>query len=416
MTTFFRLLIYKLKRPYHLVKTGLWQGLPARYQFGWPDKKLKIIAVTGTDGKTTTATLVYHMLLAGGIKAGLLSTVGIFLGSHQEETGLHVTSPQPKLLMQFLAKAVKNGYTHIVVELTSHGHYQYRDFLLQIDAAGLTNISHEHLDYHVTQKEYTATKLSILNQAKYRVILDKDREYLSQLKKHRLGKTTVAGGLSTLPDEVATAIKQRFKESYNQQNAILAYYLAKHYKVEPAQAAQAIKVFPGVIGRLEIITNTPKRVIVDFAHTPNALEKVLQNTRKLFPSGRLIVVFGCAGLRDVAKRPMMTKIACRLADQVVLTAEDPRTENIYTIIRQMKEQLTNDHNKINTIADRGRAIAFAIRVLARKGDTILICGKGHETSLCIGQTEYPWSDQQVVRDILANPHYLPTVGQGELLD
>jgi UDP-N-acetylmuramoyl-L-alanyl-D-glutamate--2,6-diaminopimelate ligase len=155
---------------------------------------------------------------------------------------------------------------------------------------------------------------------------------------------------------------------------------------------------------MEVITSKPFTVIVDFAHTPNALENALQALQKRMATqkkkGRIIAVYGSAGLRDRAKRPLMGKAGVTYADQVVLTAEDPRTENIWSIIRQMKEQLTEGHDKVISIADRGEAITFALTKLAKPGDIVGIFGKGHEQSMCYGTTEYPWDDRVAARKVL----------------
>ncbi len=416
MTPQLDLIVYWLKRPYHLVKTGLLRGIPAWWRTGRPDRKLKIITVTGTDGKTTTSTLLYHMLLAGGIKAGLISTVGAFIGSKQLDTGLHVTSPSPDLLFQILSRCVKSGCSHVVVELTSHGHYQFRDFPMRVMASGLTNVTHEHLDYHIDLNHYLAAKVDILRQAQYAVV-NRDQTKVIKLLSHKhRPQLILTPAYHNLPSELSRAIKTRFPESYNRSNATLAWQLAKLCQVEVKSAIQAIKFFPGIVGRNQVIATSPKRVIVDFAHTPNGLKEVLTNTRKTYPAGKLIVVFGCAGQRDWRKRPQMAQIAVKVADYCVFTAEDPRRENIYTIFRQMKEQLTSGHGQVTTIADRGHAIAFAIRKLAKRGDTVVVCGKGHEQSMCLGDTEYPWSDAQIISQILAKPKFTPHVGAGELLN
>ena len=154
----------------------------------------------------------------------------------------------------------------------------------------------------------------------------------------------------------------------------------------------------------EVSTKKPFRVVVDFAHTPNALKVSLislrQQLRKQKKQGKLIAVFGCAGLRDRAKRPMMGAVGAELADIAIFTAEDPRTEEVWSIIRQMKEQLLSGHNRVLSIADRRKAIEFALTVLAKPGDIVGIFGKGHEKSMCYGTIEYPWSDIQAVQEIL----------------
>ncbi|MCA9369414.1 UDP-N-acetylmuramoyl-L-alanyl-D-glutamate--2,6-diaminopimelate ligase, partial [Candidatus Woesebacteria bacterium] len=208
-----------------------------------------------------------------------------------------------------------------------------------------------------------------------------------------------------LPGKVATAIKERFPEKYNQQNARLVYVMAKEAGVDDTHYCKGIADFPGIPGRMQFMpTNKRFEVVVDFAHTPQGLEATLtalrDHMRKNKKKGRLIAVYGAAGLRDRSKRPIMGTIGVELADIVIFTAEDPRTENVWSIIRQMKENLQEGHDKIISIPDRGKAIAYAIKELAKTGDVVAILGKGHEKSMCFGTTEYPWSDQEAALESL----------------
>lgn len=402
-------LIYELKKPYHFVKTGLLRALPAAIKYSFPAKKLKIIAITGTDGKTTTTTLIYHVLKAAGLKVALISTVAAYIGDKQIETGLHVTTPEPAQLQALMAKMVKKGVEYLVLEFTSHGAYQQRLFATKPFIAGLTNINHEHLDYHRTYTNYLEAKLSYLKQAET-VVLNRDDSSFFKVKKYIPSSQYTVLSYSKedgQPKIILDAIKQRFPEAYNHMNARLAVTIAKQLEIDNQVIAQAIADFPGVPGRMEEVPNRRGlKIIVDFAHTPQALEGALLSLRKQMlkdkSAGRLIAVFGCAGLRDRQKRPMMGKIAVDLADLAVFTAEDPRTENVWSIIRQMKEQLTEGHNKIISIADRQEAIEYTINTLAKRGDVIGIFGKGPEKSMCYGTTETPWSDTKVVQSCLSS--------------
>jgi UDP-N-acetylmuramoyl-L-alanyl-D-glutamate--2,6-diaminopimelate ligase len=398
-------LIYRLKRPFHLVKTGLLRGLIGELQYGFPARRLKILAVTGTDGKTTSATLTYHVLQAAGYKVALLSTVGAFIGEEAIDTGFHVTSPDPKQVHQFFKRVLDAGFEYVVLEVTSHGAYQFRDWGINPLVAGVTNIDREHLDYHLNYQNYVEAKSFFLRKAK-RIFLNEDDESYSKLKK-LLKKNTLStySANDPLPPVVSSAIKARFPEKYNQMNARLVYSLTSFLNIKKTVFAEAIRTFPGVMGRMEWIPTRKKfRVVVDFAHTPQALEAALTSLRAQLKAqnkpGRLIAVFGAAGLRDRTKRPIMGAIGAKLADFAILTAEDPRTEDVWSIIRQMKEQLTENHSKVLSIADRKDAIFFAIQELAQSGDIIGIFGKGHEKSMCFGTTEYPWSDQETVKEAL----------------
>ncbi len=401
--------LYRLKRPYHFFKTGLLRGLPAQLKYGFPEKKLKCIVISGTDGKTTTATLIHHLLTSNSIKTGLLSTVSARIGSKEIDTGLHVTAPEPQDLYFVLQQMVDAGCTHVVMEMTSHGAYQFRNWGIKPWLGGITNITHEHFDYHLNYQEYARAKLQQFRSAKKVFFPEGDRSYSIARKMLRSVQVKFYSATTKLPQGVSRAIKNRFAESYNQQNAILASLIATEVGLSPQNIATALSSFPGVPGRLEQIPTTKGfRVFVDFAHTPNAVESVLSHLKSQ-SKGKLIAVLGCAGLRDRSKRASMGKIAATLADLAIFTTEDPRTENLWSIIDQMKSQLGTLHNKVLTIPNRGEAIHFAITRLAKRGDTIAILGKGHEKSLCIGLKEFDWNDQNAVQHILLTSE-VPVLG------
>lgn len=404
-------LIYKLKRPYHLLKTGLAKGLKARIQYNFPDKKLKIIAITGTDGKTTSSTLLYHVLKASGKKVALVSTVGAYIGEQKIETGFHVTSPSPDQLFAFMRRMLTEGTEYLVLEFTSQGAYQSRLFGIKPLIAGVTNIDQDHFDYHLNYQNYLAAKAIVLKKAKTVVLNEDDQSYyrLRRLFPSSQYKVLEYSQEIKLADKIEKAIKERFIEAFNQNNARLVSTIALELGLESGQIAQAIGQFEGVEGRMQVIPNQKGlKIVVDFAHTPQGLRSALTALRLMMKkdakenkaNGRLIAVYGCAGLRDAAKRPMMGEIGVELADLLVFTAEDPRTEDIWSIIRQMKESLQTGHNKISSIPDRQEAISFAIQKLAKKGDTVAIFGKGPEKSMCYGTTEIPWSDEGAVKKAL----------------
>lgn len=399
--------IYKIKRPYHLVKTGLMSGLPAQFKFNFPARKLKIIAITGTDGKTTSASLLYHVLKTAGKKTALLSTVAAYIGDEKIETGLHVTSPNPNVLHQLLSEMVSKKVEYLVLEFTSHGAFQHRLWGIKPYIAAVTNIDHEHLDYHLTYANYLAAKLLILRKAPT-VVLNADDQSFFKLKQslpaksHHIEKYSQKDKLSAV---VRKAIEHRFPERFNQMNSRMVNAISKQLQLSDKDIAEGIKTFPGVPGRMQFVPSNKKfEIVVDFAHTPQGLEAALEALRRKMQSekrkGRLIAVYGCAGLRDRRKRPTMGRIGVKYADCVIFTAEDPRTEDVWSIIRQMKEQITDSHNKIISIADRKQAIEFALNKVAKKNDIVGIFGKGPEKSMCYGTTEVPWSDVDVVKQAL----------------
>ncbi|MEX0895962.1 MAG: Mur ligase family protein [Patescibacteria group bacterium] len=396
------LLTYHAKRPYHFIKTGLLKGIPAQIRFQFPNTALKILLITGTDGKTTSASILYHQLNAAGYKTALLSTVAAYVGEVEHDTGFHVTSPQPNDIYQFMREAVDQNCHYLVMEATSHGAYQYRTWGIRPIIAGLTNITHEHLDYHITYREYVKAKASLLKSAKH-IIVNEDDQSFSLLKKLLPAKSwETYSAQDALPAKIKSAINTRFPEEYNQMNARLVYNMLKPLDIADDKLADGFTSFPGVPGRMEVVSEKPCKIIVDFAHTPQGLRATLSALKKqLSKNGKLIAVYGAAGLRDRTKRPIMGQIGTQLADYVIFTTEDPRTEDVWSIIRQMKEQLTEHHDKIISIADRQAAIEFAVTKLAGPSDTVAILGKGHEKSICIGTTEFPWSDQAAVQQAIA---------------
>jgi len=371
--------------------------------YRFPGRRLKIIGVTGTDGKTTTATLIYQILLTAGYKTALISTVVAKIGRETMPTGLHVTCPNSWQLQRLLRQIVAKDYEYLVLEVTSHGLEQYRVWGVKFLMGVITNITHEHLDYHKTYKNYLRAKAKLFRKVKTAVLNrdDESFDFLSGLVKNRRGTRMITYGIEKEADFTPRNFKFKtlLAGQYNQYNCLAAIAVSVSLGVPEEKIRRALGTFEGVEGRMEEINEGQDfKVIVDFAHTPNALKNLLITLKgSLAKKGRLVVVFGCAGLRDVGKRSMMGAIATQLADLVVLTAEDPRTEKVKKIIGQIasgcQEAGGVEGKSFFRIPDRRRAIDFAISK-ARKGDTVVICGKGHERSMCFGTTEKPWSDQK----------------------
>lgn len=395
-------LLYKLKRPFHFVKTGLFNGLPARLRFRQA-KKLKIITITGTDGKTTSTSLLYHVLKTAGLKTGLISTIKAVYDGEEIKTGFHVTAPQPKQLYALLAKMQNKGADYVVLEMTSHGAYQFRDWGIAPLIAGVTNINSEHLDYHLNYENYLEAKFLHLKKAKL-VILNADDQsayYLRQKLQKQKKYFESYSASDRIHHELKKAIEKNFPEEYNQMNARLVIAIARKLKIENKTLIAAFDSFKGIEGRMQLVENDKNlNVYVDFAHTPQGVEAALTALKKKQKKGKLIAVLGAAGLRDFGKRPIMGKLAAELADFLILTSEDPRTEDPWAIIQQMKQDVGRGLGRIASVVNRKDAIHFAITQIAKKGDTIAILGKGHEESFCIGKVEYPWSDSKIASQIL----------------
>jgi len=400
---FYQNLLYKFKRLYHFFKTGLAKGLISEIRYRFPARKLKIIAITGTDGKTTSSTLLYQILQTAGKKVALVSTVAAFVGEEQLDTGFHVTNPAPDQLQRFMRRLVDGGYEYLVLETTSQGIYQYRNWGIFPLIAGITNVAQDHFDYHLNYKNYLQAKAMILRLADH-IVLNKDDQSYEQLRailKTSDSKISSYSREHKIEPQVEKALKNKFSENYNYSNGLLVYELSQKLGLSVADFIAGLEKFAGVPGRMqEIISKKHFRMFVDFAHTPQGLEAALTALKKLAGKGRLIAVYGCAGKRDKSKRPLMGEIGVRLADYVILTAEDPRTEDIWSILREMKENLSTGHNKVISLVDREQAIAYALTKLARAGDIVGIFGKGHEQSMNLGGVEYPWDDRQIAQKYL----------------
>jgi len=394
-----KLVTFQVRKVWHTVKSFALEALPAAIQYGFPAKKLHVYAITGTDGKTTSSTMLYEVLKQAGFKVALISTVAAYIGDEEIDTGFHTTSPEPRQIQKILHRCVEAGIEHVVLEVTSHGIFQYRTWGIPVALAGITNISHEHLDYFVDWETYASVKSQLLENAETAILNKDDQSYdflQARLAKKNKTPLTYSQDWDGVPAEVRTAIENRFPEPYNQWNAQLVWKMAQELGVSQKKFAQAIERFSGIKGRMDFIDIPRKfRVVVDFAHTPNALEKALKALR-VQTKKRLIAVYGSAGLRDRTKRPLMGKAGSDTADIVVFTAEDPRTEDVNVIIRQMKEGIASEnHRKVISMTDRKEAIFWALNQ-AKTGDIVGIFGKGHEQSMCFGTTEYPWSDHAAV--------------------
>lgn len=402
----------KLKNLYHFLVSFL-----ALLLNGHSAKKMTVIGVTGTDGKTSTTHLIYHILKTAGFPVSFVSTVEAKINGVSFDTGFHVTTPSSFALQKLIKKAYISGSRYLVLEITSHALDQYRSLGTSIDIAVITNISHEHIDYHRSLENYRLAKAKILKGADY-AVLNRDDDYFDFLKRKVYNKL-IPYSLKDKKNfhKINFDSNPRLIGNFNKYNIMAATNVVRILKIDDDIINKAIKTFPGISGRIEEIkTGKSFRVIVDFAHKINALKNILETVRKITP-GKLIVVFGSAGERDVIKRPIMGEISATYADYTILTAEDPRTEDVRTIIDSIStgclkkkavesfksadiKKLSSGKKYFFKIPDRQEALNFAIRKLAGKGDTVLTCGKGHEKSMCYGKTEYPWDEFNAVKKAL----------------
>jgi UDP-N-acetylmuramoyl-L-alanyl-D-glutamate--2,6-diaminopimelate ligase len=406
--------------------------------YGFPAHQLTVIGVTGTDGKTTTCNLIYHILQAAGIRAGMITTVNAVIGEQILDTGFHVTTPEAPDVQRYLAQMVEADLTHVVLEATSHGLDQQRVGGCEFDIAIVTNITHEHLDYHGDYETYRAAKGRLFTElaltspkpgGNYRLgVLNRDDasyDYLSRLNAHSQSIKTVSYGLNPQADVRAEEIthtsagvhfiavgrdyripvKTKLVGSFNVSNCLAAIAaMVEGLEIEIEAARRGIAALEGIPGRMEVVdVGQDFLAIVDFAHTPNALRRALETARQM-SENKIIAVFGSAGLRDRQKRRLMAETSAELADVTIFTAEDPRTESLDAILAEMSAGAESrggvEGRTFWRIPDRRAALRFAIS-LACPGDLVIACGKGHEQSMCFGQVEYPWDERIALRAALA---------------
>ncbi len=389
--------------------------------YGFPQKKLKIIGVTGTDGKTTTSNFLYHLLSKNGYKVGLISTINAKIGDKEIDTGFHVTSPDPQVILKLLAQMVDEGIEYAVLEVTSHGLLQNRFGNIDFDYAIITNITPEHLDYHKTYDNYLYTKAKLILKSKL-TFINKDHElsytklkHFSEKNKCKVVDYSLAQFKSESPDlsdYLKVVLSQDYPGVYNQQNALVALFVYSTISTDPItkESIENFKDFKVLEGRFNRVQNNlGLNIIIDFAHTPNALENILQEIHNLKKQDETIInVFGCAGLRDASKRAVMGKISGELANTVIVTAEDPRTEDLDEINKQIIEGVEQVNGTYIVEKDRRKAIDKAIDI-AKPGDWVVITGKGHEKSMCFGTNEVAWSDFKAVEKVLGTNANTPEV-------
>lgn len=383
-----------LKSLYHFVV-----AVCSALYFRFPGSKLTVIGVTGTDGKTTTTTLIYEILKAVGYKASMITSVQAVIAGKTYDTGFHVTTPNAFWVQKYLREAVDHGDTHMVLEVTSHALSQSRVWGIHFAVGVLTNITHEHLDWHKTYENYRNTKIKLFLQSD-NVVLNRDEADLyAQVAPLLRHKNLVTYGIyrqAKITPELYP-FKTSLPGEFNQYNCLAAIAVATILDIPKQKVLTAVKGFTGVSGRMETIVTKPFSVIVDFAHTPNAITQALKTVREQ-TKGKLIHVFGSAGLRDASKRLYMGKASAEYANEIILTEEDYRTEDVNSIIDQIASGIPI-YQSVHKIPNRKDAIAYALSI-AQKDDTVMITGKGHEKSICRGTIEYPWSDHDTVRKLL----------------
>ena len=387
----------KIKNFYHLLVAVL-----ANLIFWFPAKKLIVIGVTGTDGKTTTVNLIYHILKSCGKSVSMISSISAVIDGKTFDTGFHVTTPSSFSLQKFIRRAVNAKSKYFVLEVTSHALDQNRAFAIPFEVGVLTNITHEHLDYHKTYENYVKTKAILLKISKIAIVNKDDQSYrlISNFKFLRTKLITYGLKNNSDVNPGNFPFKTTLIGEFNRYNVLAAISACRALGIGDRAIAEGIESFVPPTGRADIVFKKDFTVMIDFAHTPNSIEQILKSVRPIV-RGKIIHVFGSAGLRDEAKRPVMGKNSAQYADILILTAEDPRSESVDQINRQIESGIINKKIKILKISDRKEAIEKAIK-MAKKGDFVLITGKSHEKSMNYGHGEVSWDEYAVTREALEN--------------
>ncbi|MGB1042137.1 MAG: UDP-N-acetylmuramoyl-L-alanyl-D-glutamate--2,6-diaminopimelate ligase [Tenacibaculum sp.] len=378
-----------------------------------PSSKLELVGVTGTNGKTTIATLLYQLFKKAGHKVGLLSTVKIMVDD-VEYKATH-TTPDSLSINKYLSLMVNEGVSYCFMEVSSHGVHQKRTEGLVFDGGVFTNLSHDHLDYHETFAEYRDVKKKFfdsLPKSAFALVNVDDKNGQVMLQNTKATKKTYA--LKTLADYKSKVLEKRFSGSlltvngvevwtkligeFNAYNLSAIFGVADLLGLEKLETLRLISELESVSGRFEYVTANDKTIaIVDYAHTPDALKNVLQTINDIRTGNEnVITVVGCGGDRDVTKRPKMAMIASQLSDQAIFTSDNPRTEEAQLIIDQMEVGVSpENYKKTISILDRRQAIKTACK-FAKAGDIILIAGKGHENYQEINGVKHHFDDLEEV--------------------
>lgn len=384
--------------------------------YGNPSKDIKLIGITGTNGKTTVASLLYKLMKETGREAGLLSTVKIMVGNRKYKTNL--TTPDSLTINKYLRKMVDEGVEFCFMEVSSHGIDQKRTKGLNFAGGVFTNLSHDHLDYHKDFKTYRDVKKQFFDElpkTAFAVVNADDKNGLLMLQNTRASKYTYA--LKTMADFKGQVLESqmngqllRFNQQevwtkligeFNASNLLAIYASASLLGLENLEILRTISTLESVSGRFQYIISAGITAIVDYAHTPDALKNVLETINAIRTGNeKLITVIGCGGDRDKTKRPIMAKIASSLSNKVIFTSDNPRTENPEDIIKEMESGVSAEHyNRLLSIVNRKEAIKTACH-LATEKDIILIAGKGHETYQEINGERFDFDDMKVVSEIL----------------
>ena len=391
-------------------------------RYGNPARDLRVIAVTGTNGKTTTVNYINEILKEAGLTTAMFSTALIEIAGKQKMNDLNMSVGSVAQMQRFFRSAKRARVDYVVLEITSHALHQHKLATVPIEVAVMTNLTQDHLDYHKTMDEYARAKSKLFAHEPRFIVLNRDDEWFDYFDQFPAGSQKITYGTHDEAEaridkvklyrkgsearvvidhqtklDLATALPGKFNVYNMTAAAATAYILG----IKRSDIVEGVANLEGVPGRFErVVEGKEYDVIVDYAHTPDALEKLLE-AAKSTTKNRVILVFGACGDRDKTKRPIMGEIAANLADRIILTDEESYNEDPDTIRRMVYEGIEQGSGtgKTTEIADRREAIERALSI-ATKGDTVLITGMGHEQFRIVGGERLPWNDGDVVREIL----------------
>jgi UDP-N-acetylmuramoyl-L-alanyl-D-glutamate--2,6-diaminopimelate ligase len=397
--------------------TGVALGYMAANFYENPSQRIKLIGITGTNGKTTTATLLYELFRSLGKKVGLLSTVRNLIGN--EEIPATHTTPDPLQLNVLLTQMIEAGCTHCFMEVSSHAVHQHRIAGIEFDGAVFTNITHDHLDYHKTFDEYIKAKKGFfddLSEGAFALVNADDKHSGVILQNCKAKHKSYA--MKTVADFKVKILENQFEGlllniqnnevwmkligTFNAYNALAVYGVAELLGETSIDILTALSKLDSVEGRFQHFKSEKGVIaIVDYAHTPDALDNVLKTIKDIRTGNETVIsVVGCGGDRDKYKRPVMAAIACEWSNKVIFTSDNPRSENPETIIRDVEKGVEPIHyKKTLSISDRREAIKAACS-LSEPGDIILVAGKGHEKYQEINGERFPFDDLEILKEML----------------
>jgi len=385
--------------------------------FNYPAAKLKLIRVTGTNGKTSVTNFIKRIIeKCSNSKVGLIGTNGNFIGDRELPT--EHTTPESYEMQKLLDKMVLEGCGYVVMEVSSHALYLSRVHGIEYDVGVYTNLSPEHLDFHITMEEYANAKALLFPGCKNSVV-NIDDQYADLMISNSTGIVTTYAVNNNSADFIGTDIKLQADKvdfyiladgnrkkvevpvpgMFSVYNALASIASAVLLGFELSQSALSLLSYEGVKGRAEVVsTGLDFTVLIDYAHTPDAIKNIIMAARG-FTKGRVITLFGCGGDRDKSKRPLMGKIAIDLSDHVVITSDNPRTENPRAIIEDILTGIGRSYTSYNVIENRRDAICWALDSL-KCGDMLILAGKGHETYQILGQSKVHFDDREVVAEYI----------------